>query len=60
MNKAIEIMKNHSCHRKFDINYELTEQDLQLINECAKQALTYVNGQFYSIIVVKDQEKEHK
>ncbi|MGX7243228.1 nitroreductase family protein [Enterococcus quebecensis] len=57
MNKMIEIMKDHSSHRKFDVNYELPEQDLQLIIECAKQASTYINGQFYSIIIVKDKEK---
>jgi FMN reductase [NAD(P)H] len=56
MNQTIELLKNHRSHRKFDTSYELSAEDRQAIIDCARQASTWMNGQFYSIVVVDDPE----
>lgn len=56
MSKVIDQLKNHRVYREFDKDYELKESELQEILDAARQAPTWMNGQFYSIIVLKDQE----
>lgn len=54
MNKTIELLKNRRTHREFDETYILSQEELQLILDAARQAPSWMNGQFYSIIVVQD------
>ncbi|MGX7245201.1 nitroreductase family protein [Enterococcus quebecensis] len=54
MNETIEFLKNRRSYRDFDENYVLPNEELQAIVDAARQAPSWMNGQFYSIIVVKD------
>ncbi|MHC5217315.1 nitroreductase family protein [Enterococcus sp. LJL128] len=56
MNETIKLLKNRRTHRNFDENYELPEEELQLIVDAARQAPSWMNGQFYSIFVIRDLE----
>jgi len=56
MNQTIELMKKHASVRKFDLDYVIPEEEMQAIFDATRQASTWKNGQFYSIIRVKDQE----
>lgn len=54
MNETIELLKNHRTFREFDSDYAISEKDLQTILDAARQAPSWMNGQFYSIIVLTD------
>lgn len=54
MNKTIELLKNRCSHREFDENYLLSKEELHAILDAARQAPSWMNGQFYSIVVVLD------
>lgn len=54
MNDMINLMKNHRTYRNFDENYQLSDEDLQQILDAARQAPSWMNGQMYSILVIKD------
>lgn len=56
MNDTIQLMKEHRSYRNFDENYALPEEDLQEILDAARQAPSWMNGQAYDIIVIKDKE----
>lgn len=56
MNKTIELLKNRRSYRDFDENYILPKQDLQAILDSSRQAPSWMNGQFYSIIVIQDEQ----
>ncbi|MDR0920923.1 MAG: nitroreductase family protein [Lactobacillales bacterium] len=55
MNETIQLMKKHKTIRKFDTTYEIPSTDFQAILDATRQAPTWMNGQFYSIIVIRDQ-----
>ena len=56
MNKTIELLKNRCSYRDFDENYVLSKEKLQAILDSARQAPSWMNGQFYSIIVIQDKK----
>lgn len=56
MNEIIQLMKNHRSYRDFDEEYTLPKEDLQAILDSARQAASWMNGQAYDIIVIKDKE----
>lgn len=56
MNKIIELLKNRRSYRDFDENYVLPAEDLQAILDASRQAPSWMNGQFYSIVVIKDKQ----
>ncbi len=60
MNEAIEVMNNHRTYRDFDENYQLSDEELQQILTASRQAPSWMNGQMYSIIVIKDQDIRKK
>lgn len=52
--EALEVMNQHRTYRNFDETYQLSEEELQKILQASRQAPSWMNGQMYSIIVVKD------
>ncbi|EOH99823.1 hypothetical protein UAW_00976 [Enterococcus haemoperoxidus ATCC BAA-382] len=56
MNKTIEILQTRRSHRDFDENHRLSKEELQAILDAARQAPSWMNGQFYSIIVIQDEK----
>lgn len=54
MNDTMNLLLSRRSYRNFDENYELPEADLQQILDAARQAPSWMNGQFYSIFVIKD------
>ncbi|OJG77935.1 hypothetical protein RV10_GL002161 [Enterococcus pallens] len=53
-------MKNHRTYRDFDENYQLTDEELQQILDASRQAPSWMNGQMYSIIVIKNPDIRQK
>lgn len=60
MNPTIQLLKNHRSLRDFDESYQLTEEELTQILDAARQAPSWMNGQMYSILVIKDQAIRQK
>lgn len=60
MKEIIEVLNNHRTYRDFDENYQLPDEDLQQILDASRQAPSWMNGQMYSIIVVKNQKLRQK
>jgi len=58
--KALEVLKAHRTYRNFDENYQISDEELQNILQASRQAPSWMNGQMYSIIVVKDREIREK
>ncbi|QTU82466.1 nitroreductase family protein [Carnobacteriaceae bacterium zg-C25] len=58
MNATINLLKNHVTVRQFDTNTTLTQQEIDAIIASSKQAASWMNGQAYSIIVFKDEDKQ--
>ncbi|MFD2305817.1 nitroreductase family protein [Enterococcus termitis] len=56
MNETLKLLKNRRSYRDFDENYVLPQADLQAILDAARQAPSWMNGQFYSIIVLQDED----
>ena len=56
MNETLKILKNRRSYREFDQQYILPKEQLEEILSAARQAPTWMNGQFYSIIVIQDKE----
>lgn len=54
MNNTIELLKNRRSYRDFDENHIIPKAELQMILAAARQAPSWMNGQFYSIIVIQD------
>ncbi|MBP1045498.1 nitroreductase family protein [Enterococcus sp. BWM-S5] len=54
MNETMNLLLNRRTYRDFDENYHLPEEDLQQILTAARQAPSWMNGQFYSIFVIQD------
>lgn len=54
MNETIKLLKSHRTFRDFDSDYAILNSDLQAILDAARQAPSWMNGQFYSIIVLTD------
>lgn len=50
MNETITILTEHRSRRKFKEGYKISEMELNLILQSAKQAPSFENGQFYSMI----------
>ncbi|GCF94551.1 NADPH-dependent oxidoreductase [Enterococcus florum] len=60
MNETLKVMKEHRTYRDFDENYQLKQEDLQYILDASRQAPSWMNGQMYSIIVIRDLELRRK
>lgn len=60
MTAIIEQLKAHRSYRDFDHYYELPEADLQAILDATRQAPSWMNGQFYSVLVIKDKKKRQQ
>ncbi len=60
MTTIIDHLQAHRSYRDFDENYELPEADLGSILKAARQAPSWMNGQFYSILVIRDKEKRRQ
>ncbi|MBS4761286.1 nitroreductase family protein [Carnobacteriaceae bacterium zg-ZUI252] len=58
MNAIINLLKNHVTVRQFNTNTTLTQQEIDDIIASSKQAASWMNGQAYSIIVFKDEDKQ--
>lgn len=56
LNETIELLKNRRTYRDFDENYRIPDNQLQAILDAARQAPSWMNGQFYSILVIRDFE----
>lgn len=56
MNETIKQLQEHRSYRHFDEDYELPQEDLQAILDSARQAASWMNGQAYDIIVIKDKD----
>lgn len=54
-----EIIKSHTSKRKYKTQ-EVKERDLEKILEAARLAPSSINGQQWSVIVVKDKEKKRE
>ena len=52
--ETIDLLQNHRTYRQFDKDYQLSDLQLQQILDSARQAPTWMNGQLYSILVIKD------
>ncbi|MBP2100117.1 nitroreductase family protein [Enterococcus rivorum] len=55
MNETMRLLTNRRTYRNFDQKYQLSDLDLQQILDAARQAPSWMNGQFYSVIVIKDE-----
>lgn len=60
MTTIIEQLQAHRSYRDFDENYEIPEADLSAILKATRQAPSWMNGQFYSLLVIRDQEKRRQ
>lgn len=56
MNKTIELLKNRRSYRDFDENHSISKEELQAILDATRQAPSWMNGQFYSIVVIQDKK----
>lgn len=54
MKETIKQLQAHRTYRHFDEDYQLSDENLQQILDSARQAPTWMNGQLYSILVIKD------
>ncbi|MFK4565465.1 nitroreductase family protein [Enterococcus sp. UD-01] len=54
MNETITILTEHRSRRKFEASYQISKTELNLILQSAKQAPSFENGQFYSMIRLVD------
>lgn len=54
MNETLQQLMNHRTYRHFDPQHQLSDAELALILKAARQAPTWMNGQFYSIVVLRD------
>lgn len=54
MNETIQLLTNHRSYRNFDEDYQIPDEELQQILDASRQAPSWMNGQMYSIIVIKD------
>lgn len=57
---VLEVMKNHRSYRQFDQEYQVSEDELKQILQASRQAPSWMNGQMYSIIVIKDRKIREK
>ncbi|WP_088810503.1 MULTISPECIES: NADPH-dependent oxidoreductase [Listeria] len=60
MNKVIEQMLSHRSIRKYIPGKSIPETDLDLIIRAAQSAPSWINGQQYSIVGVKDAARKQK
>lgn len=56
MNETLKLLKNHRSYREFDNQFVLSEEQMQEILLAARQAPSWMNGQFYSIIVIQNKD----
>lgn len=60
MSDVIEQLLNHRTYRDFEKDYHLSEEHLTKILQASQQAPTWMNGQFYSLLVVQSEEKRQQ
>ncbi|WP_163654523.1 NADPH-dependent oxidoreductase [Listeria sp. PSOL-1] len=60
MNSLIKQMANHRSIRKYETNREIPTEQLNAIIESAQRAPSWMNGQQYSIIGIKNQARKDK
>ncbi|MCD5002257.1 nitroreductase family protein [Enterococcus saccharolyticus] len=56
MNDTLKLLQNHRSYRNFDEKYQISEEELQQILTSARQAPSWMNGQMYSILVIKNKK----
>lgn len=56
MNETMKVLVNRKTHREFDEQYIIPEDELNSILKAARQAPSWMNGQFYSIFVIRDEQ----
>ncbi|MCB5954371.1 nitroreductase family protein [Enterococcus sp. CWB-B31] len=56
MNETMKVLVNRKTHRDFDEQYVIPEEALNSILKAARQAPSWMNGQFYSIFVIRDEQ----
>lgn len=56
MNETLNLLHNHRSYREFDETYEIPDEELQAILKASRQAPSWMNGQMYSIVVIKNPE----
>ncbi|MDR2833762.1 MAG: nitroreductase family protein [Streptococcaceae bacterium] len=60
MNSTIDLLKGHASIRKFDLEHKITDEEMQAMFDASRQASTWMNGEFYSIIHIKDPAKKEE
>ncbi|MEN1069878.1 NADPH-dependent oxidoreductase [Listeria monocytogenes] len=60
MNDVLTLLRNHRSFRKYKKGVEIPEEKLDAIIRAAQAAPSWINGQHYSIIAIKDQERKNK
>lgn len=60
MTQIIKHLQAHRSYRDFDESYEIPEADLKAILDATRQASSWMNGQFYSLIVIRDKSKRQQ
>ncbi len=60
MNQVIEQMLNHRSIRKYVSGKDIPDTDLDLIIRAAQSAPSWINGQQYSIIGVREESRKQK
>lgn len=56
MNNTIKLLTSRRSYRDFDENHVIPKEELQMILDAARQAPSWMNGQFYSIVVIQDRD----
>ncbi|HHQ0082874.1 TPA: nitroreductase family protein, partial [Listeria monocytogenes] len=60
MNDVLTLLRNHRSFRKYKKGVEIPEEKLDAIIRAAQAAPSWINGQHYSIIAIKHQERKNK
>ncbi|AMC92958.1 hypothetical protein AOC36_02845 [Erysipelothrix larvae] len=60
MNETIKLMTGHHSHRKFLRHFVIPTHEVEAIIASAKQAPSFENGQFYSMIRLTDSKLKQK
>lgn len=58
MNETIKLLKNHRSIREFNLEKDVSENQVQAIMEAAAAAPNWINGQQVSVIEVRDRYKK--
>lgn len=59
MNEVVKTIMDHRSIREY-LDKKLTEEQINILTDCAQMAPSSINGQQVSIVVIKDQERKAK